>query len=61
MVSARLTPEARAALVRQHLDDGVPLIRLAAAAGVRNPDGAALGRELPDRPDHRRAATADPQ
>jgi len=34
MVSARLTPEAKAALVRQHLDDGVPLTRLAAAAGL---------------------------
>jgi len=34
MVSARLTPEAKAALIRQHLDDGVPLTRLAAAAGL---------------------------
>lgn len=34
MVSARLTPEDKAALVRQHLDDGVPLTRLAAAAGL---------------------------
>jgi len=33
MVSARLTPEAKAALIRQHPDDGVPLPRLAAAAG----------------------------
>jgi len=30
----RLTPEAKAALIRQHLDDGVPLTRLAAAAGL---------------------------
>jgi len=34
MVSARLTSEAKVALVRQHLDDGVPLTRLAAAAGL---------------------------
>jgi len=34
MVSARLTPQGKAALVRQHLDDGVPLTRLAAAAGL---------------------------
>jgi len=34
MVSARLTPEAKAALIRQHLDDGVPLTRLAASAGL---------------------------
>ena len=34
MVSARLTPEAKTALIRQHLDDGVPLTRLAAAAGL---------------------------
>ncbi len=34
MVSARLTPQAKAALIRQHLDDGVPLTRLAAAAGL---------------------------
>ncbi len=34
MVVARLTPEAKAALIRQHLDDGVPLTRLAATAGL---------------------------
>ena len=34
MVSARLTPEAKTALIRQHLDDGVPLTRLAAAAAL---------------------------
>jgi len=34
MVSARLTPQAKAALIRQHPDDGVPLTRLAAAAGL---------------------------
>lgn len=34
MVVARLTPEAKAALIRQHLDDGVPLTRLAAATGL---------------------------
>jgi putative transposase len=33
-VVAQLSPEAKAALVRQHLDDGVPLTRLAAAAGL---------------------------
>jgi putative transposase len=31
---AQLTPEAKAALICQHLDDGVPLTRLAAAAGL---------------------------
>ena len=31
---AQLSSEAKAALVRQHLDDGVPLTRLAAAAGL---------------------------
>lgn len=34
MVLARLTTQAKAALVRQHVDDGVPLTRLAAAAGL---------------------------
>jgi len=34
MVTARPTPEAKAALVRQHLDDGVPLTQLAESAGV---------------------------
>ncbi len=34
MVSARLTPEAKAALIRQHPADGVPLTRLAAVAGL---------------------------
>ncbi len=34
MGSARLTPEAKAALIRPHLDDGVPLTRLAASAGL---------------------------
>jgi len=33
-VVAQLPPEAKAALVRQHLDDGVPLTRLAADAGL---------------------------
>lgn len=31
---AQLSPDAKAALVRQHLDDGVPLTRLAEAAGL---------------------------
>jgi len=47
MVSVRLTPEAKAALIRQHLDDGVPLTRLAAAAGLTGLHAAALGRQLP--------------
>jgi putative transposase len=34
MVIARLGPEAKAALLREHLDDGVPLSRLAEHAGV---------------------------
>jgi len=34
VVSVRLIPVAKAALIRQHLDDGVPLTRLAAAAGL---------------------------
>ena len=34
MVSARLTPEAKAVLLRQHLAGGVPLTRLAQVAGV---------------------------
>ncbi len=34
MVSARLPPEAKAALLRRHLDDGVPLVRLAEHCGI---------------------------
>jgi putative transposase len=34
MGPARLTPEQRVALLRRHLDDGVPLTRLAADSGV---------------------------
>ena len=49
MVSARLTPEAKAALIRQHLDDGVPLTRLAAAAGLQRQERSDLGRRrLPE-------------
>jgi putative transposase len=34
MVSTRLAPEAKAALLRRHLDDGVPLTRLAESVGI---------------------------
>jgi len=57
MVAARLTPQAKAALIRQHLDDGALLTRLAAAAGLTGPHAAALGRQLSRRPDRQRART----
>lgn len=34
MVTRQLAPEAKAALLRRHLDDGVPLTRLAESAGI---------------------------
>lgn len=55
-VSARLTPAEKAALIRQHLSDGVPRTRLVAAAGL---PVHRLRRQLPHRPGPTASALSD--